>query len=209
MYFASHFPHLINSIVLLGPAGLLRRMPAGYDSIFFKYPFFVPASYIRKLVGNILEVDQSEGPIKIDHTARKRVLEAGGLPEPKALNPEDLDVAGIVQWQFDNHQGFVHTFADTIRYGPLMNQRSAWEKACSIIRGEGTPLPSGKLYGSKILAIFGDVDNVVVPSETTEDLKQLLGEEHLVTKIVPGGHGFPVPSTSLVIKHILEFWHLD
>ena len=171
IYFASHFPYLINSIILLAPAGLLRRMPEGYDSIFFRYPFLVPFTYLRKLVGNILGVDQSKLPVAVTRTHGENSHSPGGPPQSKALESEALDVPAIVQWQFDNHQEFVHTFANTIKYGPLMHQHQAWDSVCRIIQGQSSSLPSSdqpcKLYNSKILVLLRDADGVVVPGETS------------------------------------------
>ena len=213
MYFASHFPYLINSIILLAPAGLLRRMPEGYDSIFFRYPFLAPFGYLRKLVGNILGVDQSKRPITVIRTHGENSQSPEGPSQFEALKSEALDVPAIVQWQFDNHQGFVHTFANTIKYGPLMHQHQAWDKVCRIIKGENSNLLySGqpcKLYDSKILVLLGDADEIVIPGEISEDLKKILSDKHVEIKTVSGGHGFPVPSCAEVIKHISTFWHLD
>ena len=36
MSFTAHFHYLVNSIVLLAPAGIQRRMPDAYKSIFFR-----------------------------------------------------------------------------------------------------------------------------------------------------------------------------
>lgn len=214
MCFASHFPYLINSVILLAPAGLIRRMPEGYNSVLFHYPLLVPFTYLRKLVGNILGVKLSSLPIDV-MGAKDNGNNSPGPEVPqeaKALKRGILDVPATVQWQFDNHQGFVRSFASTIKVGPLMHQHLEWGKICKVIKGESQTLPSSlwsELYDSKILVILGDTDGVVIANELSEDLRQMLGEEHVEIKTVPGGHGFPVPSSEHVIKHIFEFWHLN
>ena len=209
MYFASHFPYLLNSIVLLAPAGLLRKLPEGYNSSSVQRPDAVTARDLRRLVGEVLEVDMQKGPIKVDHTAaQQRTPTAKSLTLKQATSVEALDITGIVQWQFDNHRGFVHTFADTVRYGPLVDQRSDWTKACAIIRGQGEQPSSGELFNSKVLAIFGSEDSIVVPRDSIADLEEMLGKDHLVTQLVPGAHGFPVPSGKLILQHVLDFWKL-
>lgn len=62
MSFAAYFPCLVNSIVLLAPGGILRYLPQGYETPFFRYPRLVPPSYLRKLVGHILGVKMSGAP---------------------------------------------------------------------------------------------------------------------------------------------------
>ena len=213
MSFASKFPYLINAIILLAPAGLLRRMPDGYGSIFFRYSWLAPFTYISKLVGNILEVNLASLLIKPAGTDRVNptALDASLRSHPTEI--ESLDVPAVVQWQFENHQGFVHSFVDTIKHRPLMHQSSEWSNICKIIRGESSDRPgaalSSKICNSKILVILGDADGIVVAKEVSEDVGQLLGPEHVEFRTVPGGHGFPVPSRAEVIKHILESWGLD
>jgi len=37
----------------------------------------------------------------------------------KSTANQTPDVPAIVEWHFDNHQGFVHSFINTIRHGPV------------------------------------------------------------------------------------------
>lgn len=188
-------------------------MPDGYGSIFFRYSWLAPFTYIRELVGNILEVNLASLPIKPAGTdgVNSTALDASLRSHPTEI--ESLDVPAVVQWQFDNHQGFIHSFVDTMKHGPLMHQRSEWSNICKVIRGESSGMPgaalSSKIYNSKILVILGDADGIVVAKEVSEDLGELLGPEHVEFRTVPGGHGFPFPSRAEVIMHILEFWGLD
>ncbi len=205
MSFAAHFPYLINSIILLAPAGILRYMPGDYETIFFRYPSLVPSWYLKRLVGKILGVDLAGAPAGL--------AEAEDNSLGTSLNSKAPNVPAIVQWQFDNHQGFVHSFINTIQHGPIMHQQSDWKKVCNIIKGESPGMQSSsqscKIYNSKILGIFGDADAVVVRKHVSEDLEQMLGgPQHVDFKTVAGGHGFPVPSSDEVVKHISNFWKL-
>ena len=67
---------------------------------------------------------------------------------------------------------------------------------------------SSKIYNSKILVVLGNVNGVVVTNKASEDLGQMLGPEHVESRTVPGGHGFPVLGGIGVTKHILNFWGL-
>lgn len=134
--------------------------------------------------------------------------------ESKPSVNQKFDMPAIVQWQIDNHQGFIHSFINTIQHGPIQHQHSDWYKICRIIKGEssgiqGFSLPC-RIQNSKILVIFGEIDDIIVGKEVSEDLIQILGgEEHVEFKIVPGNHGFPVASCEEVVKHIAEFWKLE
>ena len=213
MSFASHFPFLVNSIILLAPGGLLRRMPDGYDNLFFRYPSLVPLAYLRRLVGKILGVTLSGVPIN-QTLSETNVLAAPGVPpSSETRENQDLDIPAIVQWQFDNHRGFVHSFVNTINHGPLMQQHSEWSKICKIIRGESSNAPASSLssqaHNSKVLVLLGEADGIVLVNEVSEDLKQLLGPEHVEFRTIPGGHGFPVPHSDDVIEEISKFWKLQ
>lgn len=107
----------------------------------------------------------------------------------------------------------MYSLINTIKNGPLMYQHSDWKTVCDIIRGKGLGAASAgqssKLFNGKLLVIMGDSDAVVVEKDLSADLSDMLGgSEHVDSKIVPGGHGFPVPSSSDVVKHICDFWHL-
>ena len=213
MSFAAHFPYLINSIILLAPAGILRYIPDDYDSFFFRHASLVPSRYLRRVVGKMLGVTLSDEAKTFEDDAGDYDTGPEVPKEAISLGKVTLDVPKIVQWQFDHHQGFCHSFADTITYGPIMNQESDWRKVCDIIKGKETPLPSphkdSKLRNSKLLVIFGDADSVVVVDDVSKDLHQMLGgPQHIEIKVVPGGHGFPVPSCDQVVGHIGHFWHI-
>ena len=80
---------------------------------------------------------------------------------------------------------------------------------CSIIKGENPSIPRlpCRLYDSKILAVFGDMDTVIVAKDVAEDLESMFGggPDHLEIKMVPGTHGFPIPTCDEVVKHIVAF----
>ena len=203
MSFAAYYPYLINSIILLAPVGILPYLPKEYEIPFFRYPrvvSFIPSSYLRSMVGNILGVDLKGTP-------------AENLKTKTVGENATLDIPAIVQWQFDHHKGFIHSFTNTIAHGPLMYQHSDWKKVCSIIRG----IPTGsvrsnedsRLLNSKLFVIFGDSDELVTEKDNTAELSEMLGgSQHFEYKVVPGGHGFPVPSSNAVVKHVCEFWGL-
>lgn len=211
--FTAHFHYLVNSIILLAPAGILRRMPDGYDNVFFRHSSLVPSTYLRTLVGKLLGVNLSSSPIALKGRQVKDDTDPQKPRDSEGVKEDILDVGAIVQWQFDHNRGFVHSFIGTAVYGPLMHQQSDWQKAADVIKGVDVTGPmSGrrsKLYNSKILVIFGDADGIVAGKDVSEDISQLLGSpEHVEFKTVPGSHGFPVSSCDEVVKHICNFWSI-
>ena len=213
MSFIAHFHYLVNSIILLAPAGILRRMPDDYKNVFFRLSSVVPSTYLRILVGKLLGVNLSIPSSALNGGQVEDDTDPKIPKDSERVGADTLDIGGIVQWQFDHHKGFVHSFIDTTIYGPIMHQQSDWKRASDIIKGVVVTSPmSGrrsKLYNSKILVIFGDADGIVPEKEVSEDIGQLLGSpEHVEFKTVPGGHGFPVPSCDEVVKHIRSFWNI-
>ena len=212
MAFTAHYPYLVNYLILLGPGGILRDLPSDYKNNLLRYASFVPFNYLRLFVAKILGVSVAtkaiEAPTRLGKVST-------GMPQvaPK-LGETTFDIPSVVQWQFDHHKGFCHSFVDTINYGPLMSQHSDWQRVCDIVTGKMVSTSKvdreNPLWNSKvILAIFGDTDDVVRAQYVSEDLLKMLGgPEHIEIKTVPGGHGFPVPSCDQVVKHIMDFWQL-
>ena len=205
MAFAADFPYLISTIILLAPAGIIRRLPAEYRSVFFRFYSLIPFFYMRRIVGKILGVKTSHSP-----TPKQNQIAPEIPPLPQGMEKGLLDVPGIAQWQFDNHKGFVHSFISTIRYGPIQNQHSNWRRVCNVVKGDTTQSPpsshNSKLFGRKILVIFGKTDSIVRAEEVSADLLKIIDDpNHVDFVVVAGDHGFPVPRCDEVAKHISDF----
>jgi pimeloyl-ACP methyl ester carboxylesterase len=199
--FTGAFPASVRSLVLLGPAGLLRKLPDGYDDQLMHQPeLAVSQESIRQKVRQILGVDSS-GPSLNMQVDPKRVVPLNNGP---SRVEKSFDMGEIIQWQFDHHQGHVHSFQDTIRFGPLQKREDLWRKVCDILAGRAHS--DTVLHGSKMLIFFGTDDDVVVGEETTEDILKMLPSEHLQVEYLPGGHGFPYPNSERIIQTILSFW---
>ena len=210
MSFSSYFPYLVDSIILLAPGGILRYLPKEYENPCFRYPYLVPYSYLRRLVGNLLGVSLWSVPLDSSRLGSGDQTDPKVSQATKSVEKGMIDASAIVQWQFDHHRGFVHSFINTIEYGPLMHQHSDWERICNVIKGEADQTSSrSSLFNGKILVIFGDTDDIVVEKDVAADLLEMIGgPEHVTFRSVPGGHGFPLPSCDKVVKHISEFWDL-
>ncbi|KAL8835218.1 MAG: hypothetical protein Q9170_003414 [Blastenia crenularia] len=212
MSFIAHYPYLVNSLILLAPAGILRYLPNDYTLSSFRHSSWLPSSYLRRLVGRVLGVSRSnDDPLtrKVEHGRM-----APEVPGHKVSSGQKtLDIPAIVQWQFDFHEGFCHSFVNTIVHGPIMHQQSDWMRVCGILNGDNRSGSEGHrpspLRNGKILVIFGDSDDVVDGKHVAQDLTDMLGgSQHVEFRTVPGGHGFPVPSCKDVVKHICEFWNI-
>ena len=207
MAFAADFYYLINSIILLAPVGIVRRLPIDYGNMLFRYPSLLPSSYLRTLVGKLLGLKVSGSNVGYSALDSQSQI-AAKMAEP--VETRILDIPGILQWQFDNHRGLVHSFISTIQYGPIQYQHSDWRKVCSIVKGDTARTPRSshhcRLFNSKMLVIFGDADSIVPAEEVSADLSDIMGDsEHVDYRVVSGGHGFPVPSCDEVAKNVSDF----
>lgn len=198
--FAAAYPSSIQSFVLLGPAGLLRNLPDGYDDQLMHQPEVAPSpEAIREKVREILGVAAS-GPALDIQLDKRRVVPVGAGPSRVG---KSFDMAEILQWQFDHHLGHIHSFQDTVRYGPLQT-RELWSKICDIFAGRTRT--DTALHKSKLLVFFGKDDGVVVGEETTEDILKLLPASRFQIEYLPGGHGFPYPNSDKITQTILSSW---
>ena len=188
-------------------------MPDGYDNIFFRYSWLAPFSYLRKLVGNTLGLYYIGTASKLTRIGEHSSTAIDAPQELQRAVFESPNIAATVQWQFDNHQGFVHSFVNTVKHGPRMHQQSEWSNICEVIKGITSARPTAtlasKISNSKILVLLGDADRIIAANELHDDLGQILGPEHVEFRTVSGDHEFPGPSSAEVIKHISDFWELN
>lgn len=206
MHYAATHPELLESVVLLGPGGILRHLPTEYTKWAFNFPFLDGTEYVRRAVAQCVGATTP-----IAHGSE--VTESEG--EANTIDRQKPDMAAIVQWQWDSHEGFLHSFVDTLRHGPIMHEHEDWRAVCKILNRQTAPAhsTSGKsgLYGGKLLIIFGNDDTVVRKSEVLPEVEEMLGsgvENHLEVRSVPGGHGFPTTEGPKVVEHIAKFWQL-
>lgn len=164
-------------------------------------------------MGKTLGLKVSHSPIGYGDLRDKSQMGPEIVQKAQKMGKAVLDIPGIVQWQFDNHKGFIHSFVSTHQYGPIQDQHSDWKRVCSVVKGDAAQTPlsshSSELFNSRILIIFGEADSLVRADEVSADLLEIIRDpEHIEVKVVAGGHGFPVPSCEEVGEHISNFWGL-
>ncbi len=214
MAFAADFPYLVNSIILLAPGGILRSLPDEYESVFYRCPSLLPSSYLKRLVAKTIGLKTSHSPVGCSDLHDQSQMSREMAQEEQLMGKAALDISGIAQWQFENHKGFIHSFTSTLLYGPIQHQHSDWRRVCSVVKGDTAHTSpsshSSKLFNSKILLLFGEADSIVRAEEVSADILGIICDpERVEFKVLPGGHGFPVPSCDEVAKHISDFCGLE
>ncbi|KAH9822077.1 Lipase 1 [Teratosphaeria destructans] len=191
MDFTASFPHMVRSVVLLGPAGMLRSLPEEY------------------LVLQSAVCDGKRGEAEM----RRLVASALGVEEnaveeeqSSTDDREGIDGPAIVRWQFKNHQGHARSFASTVANGPLQNQREVWQEACDVLRAK----QEARGGMERLVVVCGSEDNVVPAEHVREDLDGMMGKEEFVYETVPGGHGFPlsVENGRRIVEIVAKEWRL-
>lgn len=140
--------------MLLAPSGLIRKEKFGWGSKVM-YSGLFPESVLRWVVRRRLRAPVQSAPVEASDTVsaedvvneeikgtRDPVFEAAPLSKTRP----DVTVASAVQWQLENHEGFVHSFISSIKYSPISERNDVWRKLGDrsdkvvIIAGSSDPL---------------------------------------------------------------------
>ncbi|KAI2629790.1 alpha/beta-hydrolase [Hypoxylon sp. NC1633] len=211
--FAASFPRMVESLILLAPAGLIRAENFGRVSRLIFTSGIIPERLLAWLTKRRLRQP-------IASSVSKKVKKTIAKATPETLLPNDdkedfvdvavqeakdpvdepsqsafeLQVVNYVHWALDFHHGFVQAFMSTIRYAPLMDQHDYWRQLAK--RKPGTTA-----------ILLGKDDNLIQKDDYTEDALPLIGgEKNVFWRIVPGAHNFPFTHGPEALEQIYEFW---
>ncbi|KAL4885904.1 Alpha/Beta hydrolase protein [Aspergillus karnatakaensis] len=200
--FASFFPQLLSGLVLLAPAGLIRDSHISFRTRLL-YSGGLPMGVLRYLSGRRLRAGPLSSPKPEDKKIHTKDALTEELPSQKAAETQILSrsypgvtVPAAVQWQVNNHSGFVHAFVSSMRYGPILSQRQreSWVRLgqhLSKPNGLGAgDQPADGLTSDRVLVMCGQADSIIIENELREDVKATLGED-VSFKSFPAGHEFP------------------
>jgi pimeloyl-ACP methyl ester carboxylesterase len=224
--FTRYFPHLVRSLALVAPCGLIRRHHVGWRSWLYYNSGLLPEFLVRVLVkrrirpnakpvsaagGSDIVAAESENTVNGDGDAN-----GGGGFDSAAISKTrpHVTVSSVVAWQIDNHKGFVTAFLSTIRNAPIYAPQEDWQALSAILEakrpGNGTDASDTKsktgLAGGKVLIVLGEDDGVIVLDETIEDARGVLGGDGVDLVILPGGHELPITRSADVAASIEGFW---
>jgi len=185
MDFVSSFPHLVHSVALLAPAGLIRTLPDVY-----------------------VKFRQAARDGKSDGELNGMLAGVLGVGEDEDSEDEVVaNVAKMVRWQYENHQGHATSFVSTLLNGPVQDQHEVWKNACGILIEQQQQARAGK---ERLVVVCGESDFVVRAEHVREDLDGMMGEENYVFRTVKGGHGFLLDQAACeqVVEALVEEWKL-
>lgn len=212
--FANAFPHMVSSLVLLAPAGLIDAAAFGAVSRFVFSSGLVPERILAVLTGRRLQ-----RPLASSVAARARAAVALAAAEAKAeaapgtdtdtdtrtdtdtdtgsgsAGPPPLEarVSDYVRWMVRHHDGFVPAFMSCVRHAPLTGQHRQW-------RGLATRPPG------TTAVILARADELIRADEYAHGLELAGGAGRVFWRVVPGGHDFVMTHVDDVMRQLDEFW---
>lgn len=200
VHLSNALPHLVESLVLLAPAGLISAEKFGVvTNIVFKSGL-VPEKLLAVLTKRRLQRPIGSRARKTTPTVQVievAALEASDPLEGKEDTPLEHRVMTYVRWMVNNHTGFVPAFMSCIRHAPLTEQHDSWRQLAK--RKEGSTA-----------VLLAHNDEIIDREAYTRDALPLVGGEGRVSwKVLPGGHDFVMTHAQEILTELEQLWGLE
>ncbi|PNY28036.1 Serine hydrolase-like protein [Tolypocladium capitatum] len=190
VHFANAFPHLVSSLVLLAPAGLIRPESFGTVTRFVFSSGVVPERILARITGRRLQ-----RPMAASRLSRNAAAAATDLP-PAAGKPTPLEdrVLEYVRWMVVHHEGFVPAFMSCIRFAPLTEQHASWRRL------------AGRRPGTTAVLLAETDELIDVETYAREGLPLAGGEGNVVWRVLPGSHDFVLTHVEPIMDELDRLW---
>lgn len=198
VHFAGAFPHLVSSLVLLAPAGLVReeRIGKGPRFIFSSglFPERLLAIFTRRRLQQPLASAKQPPASATEPHVKALAMEAVDPTSNEPVTSLERQVLASVRWMVDNHQGLVPAFMSCIRYAPVTGQHESYARLADRVPGTTAIL-------------LAENDEVIEPDHYTEVALPLVGgEKNVRWKVFPGGHNFVTTHSDEIVKELQDLW---
>lgn len=223
VHFATSFPHLVSSLVLLAPAGLIRPESFGALTRAVFTSGIIPPRLLawitRRRLRKPIRSSGKRGPSSPSSSPSSSTTPPNPDPESTTTAKPDPVTASLaettpllspapseprnaleqrvlraVHWQLAHHAGFVPAFMSCIRHAPLVDQHAAWRRLAQ--RAPGTTA-----------VVLGEGDEIIDPAEYAADALPLVGgKERVRWSLVPGGHDFPMTFARETLAEMYKTW---
>lgn len=203
--FASWFPHLVRSLVLVAPSGLLNKQgDANWRARLLSSRFWLAEKLLHHIYRRRLEPK---------HPAAEEASDSDGTRtgDPwddaiiSAVRP-NVTVASVTSWHLRNHEGFIPAIISTLRYGPIYERYDEWRRLGSMLsaRRENRHLPG--LIGGKVLLVFGSSDQVIQKEKYMSEVEGILGGDACNVGVLEAGHEVGITRGAEVAELAYKFW---
>lgn len=204
--FVAYFPHMIRSVTLVCPGGLVRPSHVGWKSRFMYSEGVMPKWFQQRLVCSRLE--PQHGP-----SADVPVEEDGNVDfDQVQLSSENREarVGDVMKWQLESNAGLVGAYISTIRLCPIYGQHNeVWQRLRRVLAERrdvplDTRLPG--LSGGRVCLVLATRDPIVVAEEWIEDSKDVLSEQGVDIRVLTGGHEIGITKGIEVADVAMDSW---
>ncbi|KAF6841567.1 alpha beta hydrolase family [Colletotrichum musicola] len=198
--FAAAFPHMVESLVLLAPAGLIRAANFGAAARITFQSGLIPERILAAITKKRLQhpLAAKRANIEEDDPAEKFVDVA--VAEVSSPTGDEVGVERKVReylpWMVEHHGGFVPSFMSCVRYAPLTDQHETWRAL-------------GRRKKGTTAVLIGRSDEVIYEDHYAADGLPLLGgKENVLWKVLPGGHDFVMTQVEHIMRELDAFWDM-
>jgi pimeloyl-ACP methyl ester carboxylesterase len=222
--FTSWFPALVEDLVLIAPAGLIRPEHRDWKTRLM-YSGVLPDWIIASLVKNRLRTN----PNVKTTTKAKTDLPVNSASDPLAAEVTNtstsasvafgrpIDAEAVVRWQMDHHAGFIPAFFSSFVDAPVRGQHDRWrligmrldaQRAAAKV-GEAASAESAareRLRAGKVLMVLGKTDRAVFSDELEPDAKAVFGDANMEVKVFDAGHEVPITFAKEISDWIWDQW---
>ena len=135
--------------------------------------------------------------------------------EPKCRKRDISQVVdAAVQWQLENHDGFIGAFISSVRHAPITNQHASWARIGARLSAQKADLGNQKaqaegMIGAKAVLVLGETDTIIVKAEIEEDAKTVLGKGNVEVLVFNAGHDIPISMPNELADALWKFWEFD
>lgn len=218
--FASYYPDLVESLVLICPGGITRPFKISpvsklmYNDLF---PDWLIHWWMERKLRAASETKPSGSRSKLDVTAAV----AEEIPDDHRAHAENsafpifedrpnASAATAVAWQVGAHPGFIPAFVSSVKYAPIHDGHERWKligQRCDQRRKFASPPYQARgLKEGKMLLLLGQQDVVISSVETAEDAASVLGKANVCTRVLQGGHDLPTVNSEGCAQSMADFW---
>ncbi|KAF2834308.1 alpha/beta-hydrolase [Patellaria atrata CBS 101060] len=190
------------------------RYPTPLDQVESTTPHIDALAVPSAEVGNVAPSPSSSDTAISRHTGHQSPNDLWSTDwdhRPMYPGRPHTSMANVVNWQIEEHAGFIPAFISSIRYAPIHEQDAQWKIVGRRLDAQrADPLDDEKarqgLRERKVLIIFGKSDTVVNLEHVSMMASSVLGRENLETVVLDAGHDVPISRAKEVAVAIRKFW---
>lgn len=203
--FASWFPHLVRSLVLVAPGGLLNKQS---DANWRARLLYSRSWLAEKMLHYIYRRRLQPKYVVTEDGSDGDGNKTGDPWDDAAILPARpyVTVASVTSWHLRYHEGFVPAIISTLRYGPIYERYGEWKRLGSMLsaRRDNPNLPG--LVGGKLLLVLGSSDEIVSEDKLVPVVKSILGDDAYQVEVLDAGHEVGITRGAEVADVANKFW---